>query len=270
MRQGRCIGAVFLVVWLSGAVFAEDILATVSGERVRLRQGPSQSDDIVTHLNTGDRVVVLATPEDKTPWVQVRAVNLGVTGWMHGQYLRLGVQLGPSQAVYVTELLLCTTPAMAHGAWRGHGAVVAQVRFGEGEQGLLRCTIGAMHALWRDEEKETWGVRVPVSRVPFTDVNDLEWRDADGGTWQVGQTFLLTPMSIWLRTGEAPDLDTPRRGAALTELGAALGELGKAFWTGSEWRVSETRQAPEPGAQYQRLGKPGYEVYVLTSASPEQ
>lgn len=269
MRHGPFFAALLLMAGLASAVFSEDILATVTGERVRLRQGPSEGDGIAAHLNTGDRVVVLATPEDKSPWVQVRAVNLGVTGWMHSQYLRLGARAGASQAAYETELLLCTTPAMVHGAWRGHGAVVAQVRFCEGEQGLLRCTIGAMHALWRDEEKETWGVRVPVSRVPFTDVNDLEWRDADGGTWQVGQVFLVTTMSIWRRTGEVPDLDTPRRGAALTELGVALGELGKAFWTGSEWRVSGMRQAPDLGAAYLRVGDPGREVYLLTAAPPE-
>lgn len=256
--------SILLVLLLGGEIAAgaaEPITARISGDRVRLRQGPSTGDAIVVELNTGDPVAVTATPEDKAPWVQVRVPATGVTGWVHGEYLRLGITPTATPKGYTTELLLCTTPEMAHMAWRGHGIVVAQVRFVEEGASLLRCTITDMRRVWQNAEKKTWSERQAISRIPFTDENDLEWRDAGGGAWQTGDTFLATPAALWGRAAQIPDVPEPQRNQALLDLGAALGAMGKAYWTGAEWNVPEPPQPPNPGKDYGVIGAKGSEMY---------
>ena len=258
------IHGIALVLTLAGtfaAGAAEPITARISGERVRLRQGPSTNDAIMVELNTGDAVAVMATPEDKAPWVQVRVPVSGVTGWVHGEYLRLGVTPTTAPKGYTTGILLCTTPDLAHLAWHGHGIIVAQVRFVEEDAGLLRCTITDMQRVWQNAGKTAWGERQPISRIPFTDENDLEWRDVDGGAWQAGDTFLATPASLWRRAAQIPDTPEAQRNQALLDLGAALGAMGKAYWTGKEWQVAEPAGAAAPGAGYTRVGQPGREVF---------
>ena len=57
---------------------------------LRVRSGPSQEEPVISHLNTGSRVVLLDT---ETPgWYQVLfsdAAGQAVTGWASADYIRL-------------------------------------------------------------------------------------------------------------------------------------------------------------------------------------
>jgi uncharacterized protein YgiM (DUF1202 family) len=68
--------------------------ATVTGDDVRLRSGPSLQHRILGFVNSGDAVTVLergADPADvggrKDYWYRVRADGVGMEGWMFGRFL---------------------------------------------------------------------------------------------------------------------------------------------------------------------------------------
>ncbi|RME98514.1 MAG: hypothetical protein D6768_17140, partial [Chloroflexi bacterium] len=59
-----------------------DQQAEVTAFAVRVRSGPGLDFELVSHLNQGDVVPVLATDPD-TGWLQIQLPN-GDTGWITG------------------------------------------------------------------------------------------------------------------------------------------------------------------------------------------
>jgi hypothetical protein len=249
-----------LLLAAAEAAWSADILATVTGDRVRVRALPSVEGDILTHLDAGERVTVLATPLDHAPWVQIRlhrqdAAGHRLTGWLHGRYLRVGVpseqELSAVPPNYQTVMLLASVPGLPGG---GEGAVVATVQFDPMENGGLRARIREMACTQRDPRTGVWSAPRVAAVIPFRTPDGHVWQDADGGAWAVGDTFLLSPVALWRRVAAVPGRSETDQMKALNALGGALAALGEAERVEDTWVVDPPAVPFDPGPGHQPIG----------------
>lgn len=260
MKSCRCLMLCALLLAAAEAARCADILATVTGDRVRVRSLPSLEGEVLTHLDAAERVTVLATPLDNAPWVQIRlhrqdAAGNHLTGWLHGRYLRVGVpseqERAAAPADYQTVMLLASVPGLPGG---GEGAVFATVEFEPVDGGGLRARIREMACIQRDPRTGAWSAPRVAAVIPFRTPGGQVWQDADGGAWAVGDTFLLSPVALWRRAAAVPGRTETDQLKALNALGGALAAIGEAERVEDTWVVDPPAVPFDPGPGHQPIG----------------
>ncbi|MFP4502553.1 MAG: SH3 domain-containing protein [Candidatus Hydrogenedentota bacterium] len=278
MRITTILTCLFALV-LTATVSAADILATCTGDRVRVRSAPSLEGDILTQLDQNERVTVLATPEDKAPWVQIRlhredATGHAVTGWMHGRYLRVGVaseQERRSAAAtaapdYQTVLRLSTVDGLPY---TDDAAIFATVAMEHVEDGVIRCTVRSMERTFYDADTGQWAPRRHVAIVPFRGQRGQVWRTEGDAQWAVGDAFLITPAALWQRAMAVPDRGPEERTKAMNALGGALDAMGEAQRMEDTWVVDPPIAPLDPGPEYTPLGETGRRLFKAPPQAAE-
>lgn len=92
LRAGSAAAAVLLAAGVGGtALAAPGDIHQVQPERVNLRAGPSEQNNIRTTLVQGEEVIEIRREGD---WVGVRSLRTGAEGWIYGNLLDQVAQSG--------------------------------------------------------------------------------------------------------------------------------------------------------------------------------